>query len=108
MKKKRKKRNLDTKPFITLPFSKSVVLYSRFECYIITAILLLFVWFDKDVSSLTELITVSWVGYNGLKGLYIWMAKNEHMYDKKISLIKITKSLEEATNIIDEISSEGE
>lgn len=72
-----------------LPFSKRVVEASRYEAYIITLILLIFVWFDKDVSSIVVLASLSWSGYGTVRAFYIWLCKHEHLMDKKIEYKKL-------------------
>ena len=67
-----------------LPFSKSTVLAARYESYLVAALLFVFVWFDKDVSSIAILASLSWGGYRIVQNFYIWMAKNEHIMDKRI------------------------
>lgn len=71
------------------PFSKSMIVISRFECYIISLVLLAFVWYNKDVSSVSVLASLSWGGYAAIRSLYIWMAKHEHVMDKKIEYKKL-------------------
>jgi hypothetical protein len=72
-----------------LPFSKTTVLAARYESYIVAILLFLFVWFDKDVSAIAILASLSWSGYRLVQNFYIWMAKNEHIMDKKIEYKKI-------------------
>lgn len=72
-----------------LPFSKTTVLAARYESYIVAVLLFLFVWFDKDVSSIAILASLSWGGYRLVQNFYIWMAKNEHIMDKKIEYKKM-------------------
>lgn len=72
-----------------LPFSKTTVLAARYESYIVAALLFLFVWFDKDVSAIAILASLSWGGYRLVQNFYIWMAKNEHIMDKKIEYKKL-------------------
>ena len=38
-----------------LPFSKGVVTAARYEAYLVAILLFVFVWFDKDISSLAIL-----------------------------------------------------
>lgn len=72
-----------------LPFSKTTVLAARYESYIVAILLFLFVWFDKDVSAIAILASLSWGGYRLVQNFYIWMAKNEHIMDKKIEYKKL-------------------
>lgn len=86
MKKKKNKKKMETSK---LPFSKTTVLAARYESYIVAALLFLFVWFDKDVSAIAILASLSWGGYRLVQNFYIWMAKNEHIMDKKIEYKKL-------------------
>ena len=72
-----------------LPFSKTTVLEARYESYLVAVLLFLFVWFDKDVSAIAILASLSWGGYRLVQNFYIWMAKNEHIMDKKIEYKKM-------------------
>jgi hypothetical protein len=74
---------------VKLPFSKTTVLAARYESYIVAILLFLFVWFDKDVSAIAILASLSWGGYRLVQNFYIWMAKNEHIMDKKIEYKKM-------------------
>lgn len=81
MSKKKKER-----PFI--PFSKRTILSSKYESYILSLVLIIMVWFDKDVSSIAILLSLSWGGYRVLQNFYIWMAKHEHIYEMKLKYKK--------------------
>lgn len=72
-----------------LPFSKATVSAARYESYIVAILLFVFVWFDKDVSSIAILASLSWGGYRLVQNFYIWMAKNEHIMDKKLEYKKL-------------------
>ena len=72
-----------------LPFSKGVVNAARYESYLVAILLFAFVWFDKDVSSIAILASLSWSGYRLTQNFYIWMAKHEHLMDKKIEYKKL-------------------
>lgn len=61
------------------PFSKKNVLYARAEAYVFSLILIILVWFDKDVSSIAILLSLAWAGYKLIQGLYIKMAEREHL-----------------------------
>lgn len=71
-----------------LPFSKSTVLAARYESYIVAILLITLVWFDKDVSAIAILASLSWGGYRAVQSFYLWMAKHEHLMDKKIEYKK--------------------
>lgn len=71
------------------PFSKKNIIYARLEAYFFTFILIIMVWFDKDVSAIAGLITVAWATYRGLIAVYLWMCKHEHLMDKKLEYKKL-------------------
>lgn len=70
------------------PFSKKNVIYARTEAYVFSLILIVMVWFEKDVSAIAILLSLAWAGYKGLQGMYLWMCKHEHLMDKKIEYKK--------------------
>lgn len=72
-----------------LPFSKASIVAARYESYIIAILLFVFVWFDKDVSSIAILASLSWGGYRMVQSFYLWMAKHEHIMDKKLEYKKL-------------------
>lgn len=72
-----------------LPFSKGVVLAARYEAYLVAILLFVFVWFDKDISSLAILASLSFAGLSAVRSFYLWMAKHEHLMDKKIEYKKL-------------------
>lgn len=89
-----------------LPFSKSTVMAARYESYIIAILLFIFVWFDKDVSSIAILASLSWGGLRAVQVYYLNMAKHEHLMDKKLEYKKhgletyeLDEELEEIENI---------
>lgn len=74
---------------IKMPFSKKNIVYARLEAYVFSIILIVMVWFDKDVSAIAILLSLAWAGYKGLQCFYIWMCKHEHLMDKKIEYKKL-------------------
>lgn len=74
---------------LKLPFSKSVVAAARWEFYAVAILLFVFVWFDKDISSLAVLASLSAAGLSAVRSFYLWMAKHEHLMDKKIEYKKL-------------------
>lgn len=72
-----------------LPFSKKTVLAARYESYIVAIILFILVLMDKDVSSVAILASLTWGGYRMVQSFYLWMAKHEHLMDKKIEYKKM-------------------
>lgn len=72
-----------------LPFSKKTVLAARYESYIVAIILFVLVLLDKDVSSIAILASLTWGGYRMVQSFYLWMAKHEHLMDKKIEYKKM-------------------
>ena len=71
-----------------LPFSKSTVLAARYESYIVAIALIILVLLDKDVSAIAILASLTWGGYRMVQSFYLWMAKHEHIMDKKIEYQK--------------------
>ena len=71
------------------PFSKKNVIYARLEAYVFSLILIIMVWFDKDVSAIAILLSLAWAGYKGIQGMYLWLCKHEHLMDKKIECKKL-------------------
>ena len=88
----------------SMPFSKKTVTYARLEAYVFSLILIVMVWFEKDVSAIAVLISLAWGGYKALTCFYIWLVKHEHLMDKKIEYKKL--GLE--TDVIDEELCEAE
>ena len=84
---KKKIKNMENET-AKLPFSKTTVLAARYESYIVAVLLILLVWFDKDVSAIAILASLSWGGYRAVQSFYLWMAKHEHLMDKKIEYQK--------------------
>jgi hypothetical protein len=72
-----------------MPFSKKNVIYARLEAYVFSLILIVMVWFEKDVSAIAILLSLAWAGYKSLQCFYIWMCKHEHLMDKKIEYKKL-------------------
>lgn len=77
-----------------IPFSKKTIIYARIEAYVFSLILIIMVCFDKDVSSIASLITVAWATYRALIAVYLWMAKHEHLMDKKLEYKKLNLDVE--------------
>lgn len=84
-----KKRKKEKQTFNELPFSKKNVIYARLEAYAFSLILILLVFLDKDVSAIAPLINLSWAKNVGISAMYLWMAKHEHLMDKKIEYKKL-------------------
>jgi hypothetical protein len=67
------------------------------------------VWFDKDVSAIAILASLSWGGYRLVQNFYIWMAKNEHIMDKKLEYKKMgldNSMLEDEEHSLEQLDSE--
>lgn len=94
----------DNKPYI--PFSKKSVLAARYESYVVAILLFLFVWFGKDVSAIAILASLSWGGYRMVQSFYLWMAKHEHLMDKKIEYKKLGLNSDSLDEEISELASE--
>ena len=90
-----------------LPFSKKVVTSAKFEAYAVTFLLFFFVWFDKDVSSIAILASLSWAGLSVCRNFYIWMAKHEHIMDKKIEYKKASLDTTNLDYEIDTLENEN-
>lgn len=62
------------------PFSKKNVLYARAEAYFFILLLVVMVWFDKDVTAIATIIgSITCGGYKLIQGLYMKMAEREHL-----------------------------
>ena len=72
-----------------LPFSKKTIEAARWESYAVAIVLIILVIFDKDISSLAILASLSWGGYRMVQSFYLWMAKHEHIMDKKLEYKKL-------------------
>lgn len=93
------------------PFSKQSLTYARLEAYVFSFILIIMVWFDKDVSAIAGLITIAWATYRGLIAVYLWMAKHEHLMDKKIEYKKLeldTYQLDQEIENLENVQIESE
>ena len=62
-----------------VPFSKKNIIYARLEAYAFSLILIVMVWFEKDVSAIAILLSLAWGGYKLLQAFYIKMAEREHL-----------------------------
>lgn len=69
--------NKDKKKYT--PFSKKNVIYARLEAYVFSLILIGMVWYEKDVTAISILLSLAWGGYKLIQGLYIKMAEREHL-----------------------------
>lgn len=67
-----------------LPFSKRLLEYSRFECWIMTGALFFMQGFGVDTGELYQVCLAGWGGYAVAKALYYNMAKSDH----QIQLLK--------------------
>lgn len=91
-----------------LPFSKKdIVLASRYESYILSLVLILLVCLNKDVSSIAVLLSLSWGGYRMVQGLYIWMAKHEHLMQMKLEYRKLGLDPEGINEEIQELNDQN-
>lgn len=89
------------------PFSKKTVIYARLEAYVFSLILILLVFLDKDVSAIAPLINLSWAKNAGISAMYLWMAKHEHLMDKKIEYKKLGLESDNIDEELMEIESEN-
>lgn len=88
------------------PFSKKTVIYARLEAYVFSLILIALVFLDKDVSAISPLINLSWAKNAGISAMYLWMAKHEHLMDKKIEYKKLGLEIESLDEELDVIETE--
>lgn len=89
-----------------MPFSKKNVLYARLEAYVFSLILIVMVWFGRDVSAIAILLSLAWAGYKLIQGLYIKMAEREHLEElrqgrrlHKLDTSDLDIKIEESDNI---------
>lgn len=80
LKKLKKKRKTDN----FIPYSKKLLGYSRWECWIMTIALFAMKFFNKETGELYQIVLTGWAGYGVAKALYYNMAKSDH----QIQLIK--------------------
>lgn len=80
------KKNTDSKSKYDyeLPFSKQTVEFARWESYTVAILLFIFVWFEKDITSLMVLGTLFIGGYRLVQSSYLKMAREEHLLDMRI------------------------
>lgn len=67
-----------------LPFSKQTIEFAKWESYIASIALFVFVWFEKDVSGIIVIATLFIGGYRIVQSSYLKMAREEHLLDMKI------------------------
>lgn len=116
MLKKLKKRRASNS---FIPYSKKLLGYSRWECWIMTFAIFIMTIFRIETGDLYQIVLTGWAGYGVAKALYYNMAKSDHQIqlirevdpkaDEKIkSIIKdnLVDKLKEA--IIQELKVEAE
>lgn len=64
--------------FNLIPYSKKLLEYSRFECWIMTIVLFLMQGFGLETGQLYQVCLAGWAGYGVAKALYYNMAKWDH------------------------------
>ena len=101
------KKKDENKKFSNQPFSKKTVTYARLEAYVFSLILIVMVWCGKDVSAIAILLSLAWAGYKGIGCVYLWMAKHEHLMDKKIEYKKLGLDSDMIDEELSEIESEN-
>ncbi len=67
-----------------IPFSKKLLEYSRFECWVMTIALFIMQAMGIDTGELYQIGLAGWTGYAVAKALYYNMAKSDH----QIQLLK--------------------
>lgn len=93
------------------PFSKKNVLYARMEAYIFSFILIIMVWFEKDVSAIAILLSLAWAGYKLIQCLYIKLAEREHLEELRQGRLLsnlYTSDLDEQINELENQNIESE
>lgn len=73
---KKVKRKRNTNNFI--PYSKKLLKYSRWECWIMTIALFVMKILDIETGELNQVVLTGWAGYGVAKALYYNMAKSDH------------------------------
>lgn len=101
------KKTKNQRKFNTIPFSKKNIIYARLEAYAFSLILIFMVWNEKDVSAIAIILSLAWAGYRAIQGLYINMAKHEHLMDKKIEYKKLGLEPDMIDEELSEIESEN-
>lgn len=88
-----------------VPFSKKNIIYARLEAYAFSLILIVMVWFEKDVSAIAILLSLAWGGYKLLQAFYIKMAEREHLEEirngrlrENLDTLDIDMKIEELEN----------
>lgn len=99
-------KKTNQRKFNIMPFSKKNIIYARLEAYVFSLILIFMVWHEKDVSAIAIILSLAWAGYRAIQGLYINMAKHEHLMDKKIEYKKLGLDFDVIDEELSEIESE--
>ena len=87
------------------PFSKENIIYARRESYIFSAILILLVLMNKDVSAIAILLSLSWGGYRGIQMCYLKMVEREHLEEIRIGRLRENLMTDDIDMKIDELES---
>lgn len=95
-----KKKKIETSKFT--PFSKKNVIYARIEAYVFSAIFIILVFLDKDVSAIAILLTLAWGGYKGIQCLYLKCAEREHLEEIRCGRLRENLDLSDVDEDIDE------
>ncbi len=81
---KKKSKNSGKRNCNFIPFSKKLLEYSRFECWVMTIALFVMQAMEIDTGELYRIDLAGWTGYAVAKALYYNMAKSDH----QIQLLK--------------------
>lgn len=73
---KKLKRKRTANSFI--PYSKKLLGYSRWECWIMTIAIFVMTIFKIETGHLYQIVLTGWAGYGVAKALYYNMAKSDH------------------------------
>lgn len=104
MKEKDTKNNENKSQKFT-PFSKENIIYARREAYVFSAILILLVWFEKDVSAIAILLSLAWGGYKMIQCFYIKSAEREHLEEIRMGRLRENLMTDDIDMKIEELES---
>lgn len=88
------------------PFSKKNIIYARLEAYVFSIALIVLVLLDKDVSSISILLSLAWAGYKGIQCLYLKSAEREHLEEIRIGRLREDLLTDDIDEKIEELENE--
>lgn len=89
------------------PFSKKNIIYARLEAYVFSLILIVMVWFEKDVSAIAILLSLAWAGYKGIQCLYLKSSEREHLEEIRTGRLReslMTDDIDEEIEKLEDIN----